>query len=288
MFRYIAQIILILVLFTGFESAFARENEINKKFTIESNSIEINIDVDFGEIKIIPSGKSSQLRVKVEYYTEYSEIELDYNERRNTLDIVADQEWFSDEDDYECSDCDNKRGVEITVELPYKPEIDLDVEIKAGETDFQLGGLSLRNFEFDNYAGEVDIDFDTPNRINMDTFNIDCKVGELDIYNLGNSHFTHARINSGIGELEVDFSGDILDDVTADIDLELGETYIIVPREIGTKMRISRFMFFNPDTHYSNFHKEGSYYYSEKFDDRDERLFLNISSGIGEINVMMK
>ena len=202
------------------------------------------------------------------------------------MSIKSDQNWISDNND-DC-DYDNERSMEITIELPHDPEIDLFVELKAGEADLQLGGLSLSVFEFNNFAGDVDIDFDWPNRIKMNRFEIDGTIGEIDLHNLGNARFRNANINSGIGELSVDFSGDMLDDVSADIDLEIGETNIILPQEIGTRMKISRFMLFDSDAHYRCFDKRGSRYYSDNYDDCDKLLTLNISSGLGEVDITMK
>ncbi|MFC1539224.1 DUF4097 family beta strand repeat-containing protein [Candidatus Latescibacterota bacterium] len=286
MIRYFSSILIIIAFFTGFESVSAREKNINSNYTIDSGSIDINIDIDFGELEIIPSSNSKELRVKIEYNDRYCDIVMDHNKRKNRFTIKTDQEWFSDDGHRKHNN--SKRGVEIVIELPYGPETDLYVHLKAGEADIQFGGLSLRNFEFENFAGDVDIDFNKPNRINLERFDIDCKVGNLVLNNLGNAHFRDAKINSSIGALSVDFSGDILDDVTADIDFELGETDITIPSEIGARMRISKFMLFSSEAHYNCFDKKGSTYYSDNYDDCDKLLYLTVSSGLGGVDVRMK
>ena len=220
----------------------------------------------------------------IEYDNEYCEIDIDYNNRKNTLNIIADHESFSDHHDHD----NRNKGVEITVELPYDPEIDLNIDCKAGNIDIQLGGLSLKNFELENLAGDIDIDFNKPNKITLGRFDVDSKASDIDLNNLGNAHFSDARINNHVGELSVDFSGDILEDVTADIDLKLGKTNIFIPEKIGTRMKISRFVLFNSEVHYASFEKKGSSYYSENYDDSDKLLSLNVKSVFGDLDIRMK
>ena len=101
---------------------------------------------------------------------------------------------------------------------------------------------------------------------------------------LGNAHCADVNINSGIGELTVDFCGQFADETLADIDLDLGETTIILPEATPIKMRVSHATFFSSVDYPNQFRKEGRYFYSKEYQKEHNALDLRISSGIGELN----
>ncbi|MFC1539223.1 DUF4097 family beta strand repeat-containing protein [Candidatus Latescibacterota bacterium] len=284
MFKNLLQLTLVVVLFTVPESVFAVERDINKEFKIDGGSLDVNINILAGELEIIPSGTKSELKVTAGYDDKYCDIKFDYNIRTNTVTIATDYEKSKNLD---CHDR-NDKGVKISVELPYNPEIDLDIESTAGNIDIQLGDLSLKNFDIKHVAGDLDLDFNKPNRITLGTFDIDCTAGNIDLKNLGNAHFGNVSINNNAGQLSVDFSGDILEDVNAYIDNNVGGMDITIPKKVGTKMEINQNTFLNPEKQYRSFEKKGSSYYSDNYDNSDTLLSLNVSAVLGNVDVRMK
>jgi hypothetical protein len=263
----------------------AREDRvvIDETFDIADGDFEVKIDIDGGEILVTESRESHQCEVHMEYPKERCEGDVRFHERRNQMNIDLNYEnwkFWKDhgEDDH----------AEVVVKLPYKPHIDLSVKIKAGETDLQLGDLSLKNFQLSHWAGETKLDFDEPNRIAMDTFDIGVKVGEVELLNLGNANFEQADINGGIGEMTIDFSGATIERAVARIDLDIGETRLIVPEDIGTKLRVSKFLFLSDISYPNWFEKKGKYYYSDNYDEAGRTLYLMISTGIGELSIRVR
>jgi hypothetical protein len=268
----------------------AQAYETEKVFKIDNDKLKVNIEVDAGKVEINKNSNTNECRVFYKYDQGEIEKEIDYDKTRNLINVIFDQDfpWHvdSDEDDENHHKHDNH--LKIVISLPETPQIDLQANVKAGEVDFDLGALRLRSVELRNWAGEVTIDFKEPNLVRMTSFDVNVKVGELKIHNLGNANFEVADINSGIGEMRLDFSGEKLKGATADVDLDIGETTIIVPENSGTKMRVSKFLFLS-DVNYPNwFEKRGSYYYSEKFDKFGEQLNLRISTGIGELKIKVQ
>jgi hypothetical protein len=120
----------------------------------------------------------------------------------------------------------------------------------------------------------------------MDMLHIDAKVGEARCLQLGNARFSHAEINGGIGELEVDFSGEILPDCKAKVDLDIGEATVILPRHAGVKMQIGGILSILSHKNIDNaFYKRGKSYYSEGYEDKLTTWNLRVSPGLGELNV---
>ncbi len=99
---------------------------------------------------------------------QYSELDITFDRLKHRLWIISDQEWVSEGDDKNRNE--NRRMIELEIELPRNPEIALSADLKAGEADIQLGGLGISGLDIDNMAGEIDVDFNRPNRIEMKRF----------------------------------------------------------------------------------------------------------------------
>ncbi|HPG41728.1 MAG TPA: LiaF-related protein [bacterium] len=273
---------MIILLFAG--ALLARDNYLvmEENYTIAGNTLLVNANIDVGEVVIGKNNRDDQCHVYIKYTPERAECDIRYNENNNELDVIVDFEnwkkWRDDKDN-------DEDFLQVLIELPANPEIDLNTDFKAGEFELELGDLKIHNLNFSNWAGEARINFHAPNRIKMNEMDINFKVGELDIQNLGNARFEEADINSGIGEMTVDFSGESLEKAMARLDLDIGETTIIIPNHIGTKLRVSKFLFLSEISYPNWFDKRGSYYYSDNYENSSKFLYLMISTGIGELSI---
>jgi hypothetical protein len=255
---------------------------LTETFTISSDELEIQMDIDFAKVRVIQSDSENDVRVRINYNKAFTSAEANYEKSRKKILIWVDQHDLFDSDDR--NDGDNKRTAVVDLELPSQPQLILKTKIKAGTIDFRMGALKLKEFVLKNWAGEIDLDFDQPNQIEMALIDVQCKIGEVYISNLGNAHCAAVNINSGIGELTVDFCGQYADEIVADIDLDLGETTIILPEATPIKMRISHSTFFSNVAYPDEFRKQGRYYYSQEYRQEQKALDLRISSGFGELN----
>ena len=262
--------------------SFLRSEILKQTFTIEGDDLEVQMDIDFAKVRVIQSESATDLHVCIQYNQKAVSAKVIYDKPKNKIRIWVDQDDLFNSDDYD--DDDHGRMVVIDLELPYQPQLNLRTKIKAGTIDFRAGGLKLKGFALKNWAGEIDLDFDQPNQIVMESMDVNCKIGEVYISNLGNAHCSKVNINSGIGELTVDFCGKYADETFADIDLDLGETTIILPEATPIKMRVSHSTFFSSVQHPTAFRKHGKYYYSKEYQQEQKALDLRISSGIGELN----
>jgi hypothetical protein len=265
--------------------SFLRSEVLEQTYTIAGDDLEVRMDIDFAKVRIIQSESATDLHVRIKYNREAASAKVVYDKSKEKIRIFVDQDDIFDSDDDDNDD--HKRTVVIDLELPSHPQLNLMTKLKAGTIDFRAGVLKLKRFALKNWAGEVDLDFDQPNQIMMESMDVNCKIGEVYISNLGNAHCSEVNINSGIGELTVDFCGEYANETFADIDLDLGETTIILPEATPIKMRVSHSTFFS-NVHYPyEFRKHGKYYYSKEYQQEQQALDLRISSGIGDLNFRM-
>ncbi len=257
----------------------------DENYRVKGDELKLDLEVDGGEVKIVRSTSGDECHVIMKYSKDKCEGDVRFDDRRGELEVKLDFEnWGM----FKKHGGDGPDHAEVTIELPNDPDIDLRASIKAGEIELLLGDLHLRNFELRNWAGEVTVDFDQPNRTKLNTFDVNVKVGETSLLHLGNANFEEADINGGIGEMKIDFSGKKIDRAMARVDLDIGETTIIVPEDIGTKMRVSKFLFLSEVDYPRWFEQRGKYYYSENYRENDKSLYLLISTGIGELKIRVE
>jgi len=241
--------------------------------------LQVNIDIDAAEVRISKSSQSKEVKLSIYFTEDEFKIYEDYDRKRSRLDIEFDKKgWMNS----------NNKDLEakFVLELPSDVEIDLEARIKAGEIEIDLGGLSLVGLDLTTWAGEVQVEFSEPNQREMDYLKINTKVGETEIIRLGNARFKEAEINGGIGEMRVDFRGQILDEALADVDLDIGQTTIYLPDDdVGVKLSVSKFLFLSDVEIPRNFRKSGRHYYSRNYDDAKNALTLRVSPGLGELNI---
>ena len=242
---------------------------------------QIRVEVDAGEVRVAKGNSSDEVRVGLHYDKTLYHHTFRFSESRNTLDITFDrQKWFDRDGDQEAA--------ELALELPTEAELHLDYKIKAGKIDMQLGGLKIADMAMETMAGEVNVDFKEPNRIDMANLDLNTKVGESKFIHLGNARFRDADINGGIGEMTIDFTGEMAKDAVARVDLDIGETAIILPREAGTKLSVSKFLFLSHFDLPYELRQDGRYYFTENYDRADQTFQLRVSSGLGECRVELR
>ena len=260
----------------------AKLEKIEKTFTVNKQEVlSVSLNIDAGEISVHKNDKPDKIFISVQYDDRSDEVDIEYDQRKNELFLAIDRDkWFKSWDDH--------RAPKLEVLLPFDVEIELRSKIKAGEINFELGSLKLKDFQLRNFAGEVEVDFSEPNQIEMEFMDINVKVGETTLRRLSNARFRNAKINGGIGELSVDFSGDGLKSSRAEIDLDIGETSIYLSRDLGVRFDSSTFGFLTQSSIDYEFIKKGRFYYSENYESASKTMDFSISSGIGELRVIYR
>ncbi len=251
---------------------------------VSDQPLEVLLNVDAGEL-IVEKGLDPYNGTVIMKYTdrEFNE-RIDMDEKKNRVKITLNRKnWFDIHHDRHKED---GSWAEVTVLLPYAVDILFDSNIKAGEAQLVMDGIRLREFSMNHWVGELEVCFNEPNPIIMDFLDITAKVGEVRLIHLGNAHFKRADINGGVGELQVDFTGDLQSMSQANIDLDIGEASILLPQNIGVMMQIGGgFSFLSEKNLDPSFYKRGRTYYTEDYEEEGKKFLLRITPGLGELKV---
>ncbi|OPZ72014.1 MAG: hypothetical protein BWY83_00863 [bacterium ADurb.Bin478] len=243
--------------------------------------LEFILRSDGGDVQIFRNDRN-ECSVQITYKEETCRPVVAYNERDRTLSIDVDHKNWSM---LKSGNLKQSDYALIKIGLPHKPDLDLDVVVKAGKADLQLGDLHVRTLRMKSWAGETRLDFDRENRTELTTFDVNCKVGRVSLMHLGNARFQEADLTGSVGEMTVDFTGEKIKRAMARLDCKLGSTLVVVPEEVAVKIKVDKFLFLSGVDYPSWFEQRGNYYYSKNYDDKDESLYLIASTGIGEFKV---
>ena len=250
-------------------------------------SLEVRVDIDAGELRIRKGAEAHTFLGTLNYTADKFEGAINHKIRDESgrLRVKLDKKgWFDWKGD-------SKGGLEARVDLEFPEDVllDLDVDLKAGEEKLHLGGLNLERLSLGLWAGELDLSFEEPREERIDLaaskMYVDVKVGEIRIKQLGNAPFERLVVDGGIGELTADFSGEINQKRWAKLDMDIGEIKVFLPRDVGAKVKVSRSPLSSLSV--SGLHKESKrYYYSDNYGETDGEWNIEISMGIGSVEVV--
>ena len=241
----------------------------------------VRIILDAGSLKVTSSNSRTRGNATIHYYRRGLNALVNFDQERNRLTVQLESDKF----EFLKRDEKSDKWGEITILLPYDVHIDLNAKVKAGDIDFDLGGMHITDVSLNNWAGAVNVDFSDENQEIMHSFEVTSSFGEVKLHNLGNAKFEKAEINCGIGDLVIDFSGTHLHGSYANIDLDVGKTTITIPQYLGIKLALEKAWLLSHTNLHGLFSKKGRYYYSKSYDEDGETLFLSISPGFGELQI---
>ncbi len=175
----------------------------------------------------------------------------------------------------------HKWDVQLTDRLP----LEINAEIAIGVGEFDLSHLQVRDLRLEAGMAEVSITFDTPNPISMERMDIEAGLGELNIEHLGNASLRKMKLEVGLGKATLDFSGDLIQNFSATMEVGLGELEIRLPK--GLPVKINCQCSFLSSVDFDDFREiRDDVYVSPSYDDSKDCVQLDISVGLGSAEVI--
>ena len=162
----------------------------------------------------------------------------------------------------------------------------LSLRIGAAESTLRLGGLPLTSLSLETGASETELTFDRPNPERMDRLEIEAGAASLRTRSLGNARFGELRLEGGVGDVRLDFTGQWTRDATATVDVGLGSLRLVFPEELGVRIRRESFLasFDVP----ASFERTDEGYRSENWSSAEHRLTLDLSSALGSVRISVR
>lgn len=176
---------------------------------------------------------------------------------------------------------DKSKG-EMRLALSRSVPIDLDLQLGATKAQLDLGGLSLLGLRLASGASETLLDFSTPNQSRMRALDIDVGAASFEARNLANANASAVHVQGGVGSVELDFAGQWSQDMTVDADLALGKLTVHLPRDVGVRVEVQKFL---ASFDQRGLQKRGDAYYSDNWDSAKYHLRLRAQTTFGGIEL---
>ncbi len=111
----------------------------------------------------------------------------------------------------------------------------IELEIKAGaySGEYEFGGLNISNLRISDGAANVKLRFSSPNQAEMDTFRYETGASDVTLTGLANANFSTMIFQSGAGDYELEFDGELQKDTTVIIESGLSNFTITVPEGVN-------------------------------------------------------
>jgi hypothetical protein len=176
---------------------------------------------------------------------------------------------------------DKSKG-EMRLALSRAVPIDLGLELGATKASLDLGGLNLLGLRLDSGASETVLDFSTPNLARMRSLEVDVGAASFEARNLANANASLIHVEGGVGSVDLDFGGQWSQDMAVDADLALGKLTIHVPRDVGVRVEVEKFLASFDE---QGLVKRGDAYYSDNWDRAKYHLRLRAQTTFGGIEL---
>ena len=116
--------------------------------------------------------------------------------------------------------------------------IDLTINAGAYQGNFELGGLSLTSLTVKDGASKVELSFSEPNQTRMSVLRYETGASNVTLSGLANANFSTLIFSGGVGDYELDFSGDLAEAGTVDISAGAGDVQLIIPRDVNARVTV--------------------------------------------------
>ncbi len=119
----------------------------------------------------------------------------------------------------------------VLVQIPEDLPTALNLVLSRGESNIELGGLSLTALKADLSMGEHDVTVSRPVQEELERVDFHTGMGEIHLNQLGNIRARQITISGRMGELSADLGGEWAPGFTtrADLSFAMGECRISVP-----------------------------------------------------------
>lgn len=114
--------------------------------------------------------------------------------------------------------------------------IDLEINAGAYKGTYELGGLSLTSLTVRDGASSVELAFSEPNLTEMSVLRYETGASNVTLSGLANANFSTLIFSGGAGDYTLDFSGELTEDGTVNIEVGAGDVQLVIPKGVNANV----------------------------------------------------
>ena len=164
----------------------------------------------------------------------------------------------------------------------WRPEVIYEQRGRIGELKINQPQSEFNGIPDDDIHYQWDINL--LNSVPMD-MNVDLGVGESNL-NLGNLYLENLVVDTGVGDTTIDLTGTVRESYDVQINGGVGKVTVYLPENVGLRLEANTGI---GSLVVNGLQREGDseVYTNESYGASDVNITLDISGGIGEINILV-
>ena len=237
-------------------------------------SLEVNVQYGAGRFSVGPAEAGILYRMQIEYDEDIFEPLAEYRDSRLTIGTERVGRRFR-------FGRDRMAGV-MELALSREVPMDLNMDFGAVRADIDLGGIRLTRLEINTGASQTVIDISEPNPERMSRASMDIGAADFTVRNLGNLNTAVIDIDAGVGNIELDFTGDWQQNARVSVDMGIGALLLRFPRGLGVRLVKDTFL---TSLDSEGLVKRGDAYLSLDYDEAEYQITVDVDAAFGSIRV---
>jgi len=239
------------------------------------DAVDVRIKYGVGRFQVRPGDPGTLYRMDLRYDSERFEPVVEYSRGRLELGVETRGRNLRLKGD-------NDHG-EMTLELSPGVPMDLVLEFGAVRASLDLGGMHLTDLELSTGASESSLDFSRPTRGRVRTAEFNVGAADFEALNLGNLRADRLAVEAGVGEVTLDFGGELAQDMQVSVSMGLGALELRVPEGVGMSLEKDSFL---TSLDATGFTQDGNTYFSGNWDTAERRLTVDVDAAFGSIRIV--
>lgn len=172
-----------------------------------------------------------------------------------------------------------------SLDLQLSPDVDLDLELAFGaaEADIELGGLRIEQLEISTGASRTALAFSQPNPIAANSLVLQVGAAQFTVKGLGNANARQLSVEGGVGDIDLDFTGALSNDMSVTVEMGLGHLTLRLPRGVGVRIEKDGLL---ASVEGEGLTQRDNVYYSADYENAERRLQFDIDAAFNAIDIV--
>lgn len=242
----------------------------------------VTVDVEYvaGELRIAPAEAGLLYDTRLRYDAAQLRPERSWTVDGDVGRLEIDFEGLGDDGDMDF-DLDEEHGY---LDLGLSSEVPTDLRLRVGAalSEVDLGGIPITRLVYETGASETEMRVGSPNPVAMERMDLKAGAARFVATGLGNARFEELDFKGGVGEVELDFTGEWSSSASATLEMGLGSLKLVVPEALGVRITKRGFL---ADLDAPGFERVDGGWQSSNWDTAAHRLEIRLRAALGSIEV---
>lgn len=200
----------------------------------------------------------------------------------DTLNVTIDQGMGSQIPLGKHEEYSNAWDIRLARNVP----LDLEVDMGGGTATLDLTGLTLDKLSVTSGSTDLSVAFSRPNPQPLGSLKLTAGTGTVAATGLGNANFDTLSVLGGMGELDLDFSGNFHRSALADIKAGAGHVTVRVPANIGVRATFAGVVPVGKVETVGFAEETDDVYVNAVYGEAPLTLTVKITSGVGAVSLI--